>query len=282
MPVFRRPEPTPKRGSRSPENFGDLLLTVDFLDLSAWIINFQDGDYITASGLIDEAVTLARQEGGAWNVARTLSHRGVIVVSLDPDQARADFGEAMSISREIGDQHYLAFSLMHLGDLELLLENVDEGRDCLQECVSICRDRLGSQAFGVLAEALDSLGLAAIMQGDVANALCFYDESFRLAQEMGSSPFRNMLGLALCLNVSGELDLATMLHGAADGLIEQNGQSWAPLGDKYASDIIPAFGVPWGRNRSKLPTPLAAASRRQRRSHSPSSRSSVCSVYQEM
>jgi predicted ATPase/class 3 adenylate cyclase len=219
-----------EEGLQIARELGDPALTVDFLDSSAWI-NFQDGDYTTASGLIDEAVALARQEGGAWNVARTLSHRGVIIVSYDPDRARVDLGEALSISRKIGDQHYLEFSLMHLGDLELLLENVDEGRVYLEECVSISRGHDPSQASLLLSEALDSLGLAAIMQGDVANALGHYDESFRLAQETGSPLFSNMLGLALCLSVIGELDQATRLHGAADGLLE-NGQSWAKLGDK--------------------------------------------------
>ncbi len=219
-----------EEGLQIARELSDPVLTVDFLDSSAWIY-FQQGDYITASGLIDEAVALARQEGGAWNVARTLSHRGVIIVSYDPDRARADLSEALSISREIGDQHYVEFSLMHLGDLELVLGHVDEGRAYLEECVSISRGDDRSQASLLLSEALDSLGLAAIMQGDVANALCLYDESFRLTQERGGPLSSNILGFALCLTVSGEWDLAARLHGAADGLMEQNGQSWAKLGN---------------------------------------------------
>jgi len=210
---------------------GDPALTVNFLDLSAWI-DFQHGDYVAASGLINEAIALSRQDGGAWLIARTLSHRGAIISSLDPDRARADFGEALSISREIGDQHYLEFALMHLGDLELLLGNVDEGRVCLEECMSIGRGHLRGQASGLLTEALHSVGLAAIMQGDITNALRHFHESIRQAQEEGTPPDSNVLGVALCLSASGEAELATRLHGAADELIGHIGQSFVNLDGK--------------------------------------------------
>jgi hypothetical protein len=77
---------------------------------------------------------------------------------------------------------------MHLGALELLLDNVDEGRAYLEECVSIGRGHLQSQASSLLTEALYCLCLAAIMRGDVAYALRLSDESIRLAKEEGIVP----------------------------------------------------------------------------------------------
>ena len=97
---------------------GNPALTADFLDLSAWI-DYMRGDYATASVLIDEAVVLARQDGKATRIARTLTHRGGINTSLEPDGARADLGEALSISREVGDHERAANTLNNLGLLEL-------------------------------------------------------------------------------------------------------------------------------------------------------------------
>jgi hypothetical protein len=42
----------------------------------------------------------------------------------------------------------------------------------------------------------------------------------------------NVLGVALCLSALGELELATRVHGAADGLIEHIGQSFVNLSGK--------------------------------------------------
>ena len=82
---------------------GDPARTAELLELSAWI-DFQQGDYATASKVMDEAVALARRAGEARLIASTLTHRGAITSSFDPDQARADLGESLSISREVGDQ----------------------------------------------------------------------------------------------------------------------------------------------------------------------------------
>jgi len=211
---------------------GDCALTADFLDLSAWI-DYLRGDYATASGVIDEAVALARQDGGATLIAQTLTHRGGINSSQDPDRARADLGEALSISREVGDHERVANTLNNLGLLELELGNVDEGRAYLEECVAIDRGFLGSEAL-LLAQTLMNLGLGTIMQGDVANALRLWNESLRLCQDIGAlrdHPY-NLLGVALCLTVTDDLELATTLHGAADGLMEEMDQSFEPLEDK--------------------------------------------------
>jgi len=77
---------------------------------------------------------------------------------------------------------------MHLGALELLLDNVDEGRAYLEECVSIGRGHLQSQASSLLTEALYSLCLAAILRGDVAYALRLSDESIRLVSRKVEAP----------------------------------------------------------------------------------------------
>ena len=202
----------------------------DFLDRSA-CIDFEHGDYQTASGVIDEAVALARQDGGALLIAQTLTHRGLVTSSLDPDQARANFGEALSISREMGDHSWLQVTLECLGCLELLLGNIDEGRSYLEECVSIGRGLLRSEEPNALLSPLMNLALATIMQGDIASTFRLQDESLRLCQEIGAlrdfSYF--VLGVALCMTISGEMELAMTLHGAADGLIEQMDRSFQPL-----------------------------------------------------
>ncbi|MGO9857037.1 MAG: BTAD domain-containing putative transcriptional regulator [Acidimicrobiales bacterium] len=211
---------------------GDPALTAEFLELSAWI-DFQEGGYATASRVVDEAVALARQAGEARLIASTLTHRGAITSSIDPDQARADLGEALSISREVGDQQRVINTLDGLALLELERGNVDEGRAHLEECLSICRGLLQSETPNELLHALMNLGLATIMQGDVVNALRLRDESLRLCLDMGDLrevPY-NLLGIALCLTVRGETELAMTLHGAADELIEEIGQSFEPLED---------------------------------------------------
>ena len=211
---------------------GDPARTAELLELSAWI-DFQQGDYATASKVMDEAVALARRAGEARLIASTLTHRGAITSSFDPDQARADLGESLSISREVGDQQRVINTLDGLALLELELGNIDQGRVHLEECVSICRGALHSETPKELLHALMNLGLATIMQGDVVNALRLRDESLRLCQEIGDLrevPY-NLLGVALCLTVSGETELAISLHGAADDLIEKIGQSFEPLED---------------------------------------------------
>jgi predicted ATPase/DNA-binding SARP family transcriptional activator/class 3 adenylate cyclase len=210
----------------------DPARTAELLELSAWI-DFQQGDYATSSNVIDEAVALARQAGEARLIASTLTHRGAITSSLDPDQARADLDESLSISREVGDQQRVINTLDGLALLELELGNIDKGRVHLEECVSICRGLLHSETPKELLHALMNLGLATIMQGDVVNALRLRDESLRLCQRIGDLrevPY-NLLGVALCLTVGGELELAISLHGAADDLIEKIGQSFEPLED---------------------------------------------------
>jgi non-specific serine/threonine protein kinase len=211
---------------------GDPSRTAELLEVSAWI-DFQQGDYTTASKVMDEAVALARQAGESRLIASTLTHRGAITSSLDPDRARADLGESLSISREVGDQQRVINTLDGLALLELELGNIDQGRVHLEECVSICRGLLHGETPKELLHALMNLGLATIMQGDVVSALRLRDESLRLCQDIGDLrevPY-NLLGVALCLSVSDELEPAISLHGAADQLIEEIGQSFEPLED---------------------------------------------------
>ena len=86
----------------------------------------------------------------------------------------------------------------------------------------------------MLGTALSYLSVAAIIQEDIANALHHSDESLRLCLENGDlgDLHRNLVGVALCLTVSGDWELAITLHGAADGRIEQMHQSFFPLEEK--------------------------------------------------
>jgi hypothetical protein len=71
------------------------------------------------------------------------------------------------------------------------------------------------------------------MQGDVANALRLLDESLRICQKIGAlrELLYKLLGVALCVTIAADIELSTTLHGAADGLMEEMGQSFEPLED---------------------------------------------------
>ena len=204
----------------------DPAIEADLLDINAWTA-FQTGDYDVASSLLDEAVDLARRADAGRLVARALAHRAGVKGSVDLEGARADIAEALDLVRA-GDPERVVSCLNILGCIELIGGNLEAGRAHLEEGRAIARDFSSLQLMVIT----HNLGLAAIMQSDIARAVDLTVDSLRLIQQqLGDVPEIPyiLLGAALCLSAAGALDLAAEVHGVADAILESMSQVFEPL-----------------------------------------------------
>jgi predicted ATPase/class 3 adenylate cyclase len=230
-------------------------------------------DYLEARKMLEECLRLRRRLGNAVEIAATLSALSIVrVYTGDAGGARACENEAGGLFREAGHRIGEAVSLLHLGQIELFVEQDADAWDHLKQGLAIAH-QIGDSETESECELL--LGQLSLDSGDLATARSRFERSLEICQEAQDKRNATMalwwLGKAEFL--SGNSDAARIKLDAALrafrafgmmsevlGCLEDHGEllNWLGVSDD-ATRIFAAVDT----SRERLA--LARAPRRRRR-----------------
>ena len=134
--------------------------------------------------LHEEALSVARETGDKWSVARVLYQLGhVSRLSGDYETATSMFEESLSLFRASGDEFNVGLALIGAGLMAQQHGDYAVARSLFKESLGIFRVLVVPWA---IASVLYCLGSIALDQGDYAGARSFLEESQMLQRELGA------------------------------------------------------------------------------------------------
>jgi non-specific serine/threonine protein kinase len=141
------------------------------------------GDYAAAQTYAEEAVAVSRELGDELDLAWSMRLLSAALIAQgDHATAQVNLEASAAMCRAGGDSWSLAMSLFFLGSAAHGAGDLDAAQSLEEECAALFR-QVGDR-FG-LGYALGWLGELARIQGDYARAERFYQESMALLQELG-------------------------------------------------------------------------------------------------
>ena len=161
----------------------DRSLTSEILTRLAWI-RFLQRDYAAAAALIDEGLILARDIADRRWIAGLLVRRGQVLCGTDPDQARADFEQALRLVRTMGNSHRVAYVLGNLGMAELIWSNLDAAKGRLEESRRIHLELRDDEA---VVSDLHYLCLTGLLQQNISTAIQLSTEALIRGQTLSNT-----------------------------------------------------------------------------------------------
>jgi ATP/maltotriose-dependent transcriptional regulator MalT len=223
------------------------------------VVHFER-DYVRTAALLDESLSVWRQLGERWSLAKTLELRGILAHDQGEWVAASTFHEeSLSILREIGDLSGAAGILGELGALACEQGDYARAVTLLRQALTMRRalgDRSGQ------AQTLANLGRVAYAQGDVARAVDLYRQSLRVYGELGHvwGPIVCLEGLAVTAISGGHAERAAVLYGAASSLRDRLGGPLPPLFERAGHNRLAAvsrerlgeeaFAAAWAEGRA--------------------------------
>jgi len=206
----------------------DGFLTADLLYLRAYVL-LRRGRQDTALPLIEEGLGLARRLGEPHLTASLLAVRA-FAVDVEGDHAGAtrDAAESLLLYRQAGDRLQVGTMVGNLGYAELSLGDLDSARKHLLESLDIARAL--NDHYGVVYETFN-LGLAEYLSGSLHDAEAFFAESLDQARRVRviAGTAYALIGLAMASNDGAQPGRSARLHGAADQVLKDLGETLEPL-----------------------------------------------------
>ena len=189
---------------RELEDKEGMAASLDMLGIAA----YRQGDYTKAVELLEQSLTLRREQGRKEPF--TLYLLGIVArIRGDYELAEALGGEALDLSREMGRKRGSGLSLDSLGLLACCRCDYKQARALCEEGLALFRAT--GDKFGI-AGSLNSLALVAFGQCDYNRAVALCEESLILSRETGDKGAMarslNVLGRVVCCQ--GEYE-----HGVA-------------------------------------------------------------------
>src|SRR5438128_986149 len=219
-------------------------------------------EYATAQGFFEEALTIYRNLGDNHGIAAVLTLLGNMARPQGNSvAARPLYAESLAICRQLGDKQGIAASLNGLGNVAVQEGDFAAARPLYEESLAISRE------FGDkhrIAAALNNLGAVAERQRDYAVGAALQKESLAIAWELG-----NTVGILPPIDnlggvalACGENERAVRLWGASHALRERTSAALPPTElEERAAGIASA--------RAALAEELFAAAWAQGRSMTP-------------
>jgi predicted ATPase/class 3 adenylate cyclase/Tfp pilus assembly protein PilF len=181
----------------------------------AGVLAWMQGDYVTASALYEESLTIFRELGDKRGIANALNNMGLVAFCQgDYTGARALHEESLATRQELGDKGGNAASLNNLGNVAREQGDYTGARALYEQSLAIRRD-LGDKRG--IAISLHNLGLVAFEQGDYAGARTLHEESLTIRRELGDK-----VGIAHCLNDLGNVAREQGDYAVARALYEES------------------------------------------------------------
>jgi len=184
------------------------------------------GDYLSAHSLSEQALVTSRKLDDKDGIARSLSNLGIVALRRgDHPAARSLLEQSLATSRELGDHYGIASSLGNLGIVAERQGDYGTARTRFEETLATMR-ALGDKKG--IATSLGNLAALAQMHGDYAGARLLDEESLAIRRELGDKG-----GMALSLHNLGALAQLRRDYSLAALLIEESLSIRKALGDKY-------------------------------------------------
>jgi predicted ATPase len=188
-----------------------LLLTLGHVEL-------ETEDYDKATRSFEESLSLSREEGNGWGLARSVMSLATVVHEQgDLERATELYEEGMDLFREQGDKLGLARCLNNLGLLMYSQGDLGRAAESTEESVSLLRE-LGAGAD--TAVGLCNLGWMVLLRNDIGRAADLFIECLDLAWDTGMKPIMlpTLKGYACVIGARGEARGSARLWGAAQDL----------------------------------------------------------------
>ena len=165
-----------------------------------------------ATGLADEALSLAQESGDRWLIALAVRTRAKMAPATE---LRERVEEAASLLLEVGNVFRLVGLLSGAAYGALWEASDRDAKDFAEAALPIARD-LDHPFSWMLVRG--NLGLAALLTGDTEAAGDAFREELALCRELVALPFATeaLLGLAGVAALRGDIERAARLVGAAD------------------------------------------------------------------
>src|SRR5258706_1959846 len=176
---------------------------------------------------------LLERAKSASKLARARAYNGFGFLSWawsDYRQANILLNEGLSIFRELGDKHGIAWVLNHLGHVALAQNELELAADMVQESLALFRE-LGADSN--IAWNLLNLGDIVRAQGDDIRAIAYYDESLELFRKINDHR-----GIAWALDHLGDHVGRTVEeqdYKQAMTLFSESIELFRKLGDKWGT-----------------------------------------------
>jgi tetratricopeptide (TPR) repeat protein len=181
-----------------------------------------------AQPFLQEALPLFAELNMAPFHAFTLIHLGNVELGLgNPEQARALHTEALGEARAVGESWMISFALNNLGEVARTLGQYDQARKYYEECEALLRNT-GDQ--GDLARFAHSLGYVAQSKDDYTLAESQFRKSLAMFRRLGNRRgiAESMAGLAGLKARKGESQWGATMLAAAESLLQVTGGAWWP------------------------------------------------------
>ncbi len=188
------------------ENQVDMAFALNNLGYVAWSAS----QYEQARIFYKQSLTIYRQIGDQWGIARTLNNQAIIPQDLTATRTLLE--ESQRIADEIDDLWGLARTLNNLG---IVATNRQSAKQLYERCIAICQD-IGDRFL--MTFPLTNLGHTMRQEGLFADARQFYKRSLAICQEIGyrAGAARNLGHLGMVDYALGDYDMAE--HRCQKGL----------------------------------------------------------------
>lgn len=217
-----------EEGIETARSIGDDTLLSEFLSLSIYSSYIRGDSGPHLARMAEESVACARRTGDKHTLGRVLA---IATIGFDPRQRDLIAGahqEAVDLFRDIGDRHWLGVALNNQASLEMDAGMVAQARGHLEEAISIVMEFLGDSSM--LAMLLLNSGTLAVVDRDWAAAYGHFARAYEMAERVGSRAVRaaSVMGEAWVASGTGDPRRGAHLHGLADALFEQMGETPQP------------------------------------------------------
>lgn len=183
-------------------------------------------DYTSAIELLEESLSIYREQGDRKGIAQQLGNLGAIQDDLgNAAAAEAFYEEGLSIRRELGDKNGIGLMLSYLGGTTQAQGELTRARDLLEESLLLHRE-LGVR-YRISWDLL-VLGHVISLQGELVQAETLYEESLSYARELGD---RNQI--AWTYNYQGKLVIRRGDYVRAEALLQDSLNLFRDIGDKF-------------------------------------------------
>jgi serine/threonine protein kinase/tetratricopeptide (TPR) repeat protein len=168
------------------------------------------GHYPKALEILKPALEGARTTDNVRLLAKVLGELGRVAMwQSDVPTGTKYIGEALELSRKVGDKAALIFNLRQMGNM-LVQTDPHESRAYQEESVQLARE-IGDRSSE--AHGLNSLGIAFQLGGDREKAMAMFAQSLELNRALGNRINEAMVlgNMAGGYSISGDLDIAERL-----------------------------------------------------------------------
>lgn len=181
-----------------------------------------------AQPLLEQALAVFKGQQIAPFIVVTLVHLGNAELGLgNIEQARAYHEEALVHARAINENWLISFALNNLGEVARTQGQFDLARKYYEECETLLRNT-GDK--GDMARFVHSLGYIAQYEEDFALAESQFRQSLKMFRKFGNrrGMAECMAGLAGLRARQGQVEWGAVMLNAAENLLKVTGGAWWP------------------------------------------------------